>query len=248
MAIPDSVTNIGSSAFSSCTGLTSVTIPDSVTSIEYGTFHNCENLISVTIPDSVRSIGISAFYDCYKLTSVTIPNNVVNIEEWTFYYCKNLTSVEIPESVTSIGKEAFYHCDNLTSVTIENPDCEIYDSTRTISNGYTEIYNTCFNGTIYGYENSTAQAYAEKYGYQFESLGTAPDTTEPQTENLIKGDADGSGEVDILDVISMNKAIMGKEALTENGLKAIDFNGNGKADSSEVTQVLQYIVGLIEEF
>jgi hypothetical protein len=37
------VTSIGSSAFSYCTGLTSVTIPNSVTSIEYYAFYGCSD-------------------------------------------------------------------------------------------------------------------------------------------------------------------------------------------------------------
>ena len=46
-AIPNSVTSIGSAAFSGCTGLTSVTIPDSVTSIGDGAFSDCSGLSSV---------------------------------------------------------------------------------------------------------------------------------------------------------------------------------------------------------
>ena len=60
------------------------------------------------------------------------------------------------------------------------------------------------------------------------------------------GDADGSGEIDILDVITLNKAMMGKDALTDTQLKAIDFNGNGKPDSDEALMLLKYIVGLID--
>ena len=58
------VTRIGSSAFSNCTKLTSVTIPVSVTSIETSAFSGCSNLTSVTIPDSVTSIDDEAFSDC----------------------------------------------------------------------------------------------------------------------------------------------------------------------------------------
>ena len=47
MTIPNSVTSIGDSAFSGCTGLTSVTIPNSVTSIGDWAFANCGNLRSV---------------------------------------------------------------------------------------------------------------------------------------------------------------------------------------------------------
>ena len=88
-----SVTSIGSSAFSSCTGLTSVTIPDSVTNID-----------------------IYAFAGCSGLTSVTIGNNVTSIGEGAFQYCTGLTSVTIGNSVTSIGHSAFENCTGLTSV------------------------------------------------------------------------------------------------------------------------------------
>ena len=74
-----SVTGIGSSAFSGCTGLTSVTVPDSVTSIGERAFYNCSCLASITIPDSVTSIGQRAFYGCTSLASVTIPDSVTSI-------------------------------------------------------------------------------------------------------------------------------------------------------------------------
>ena len=57
-------------AFSSCSGLTSVTIPDSVTSIGKYAFFGCRGLTSVTIPDSVTSIGDYSFNDCSSLTSI----------------------------------------------------------------------------------------------------------------------------------------------------------------------------------
>ena len=87
-----------------------VTIPDCVTSIGYSAFSGCSGLTSVTIPDSVTRIGDDAFYYCSGLTSVTIPSSVTSIGVGAFYYCSGLKSVTIPESVTSIGNVAFYGC------------------------------------------------------------------------------------------------------------------------------------------
>ena len=72
LVIPDSVSCIGSEAFSGCSGLTSVTIPKSVTRIGDEAFRSCSGLTSVTIPENVTRIDNEAFRDCSGLTSVTI--------------------------------------------------------------------------------------------------------------------------------------------------------------------------------
>ena len=61
---------MGRSAFSYCSGLTSVTIPNSVTSIGSSAFSYCSSLASVTIPESVTSIGSGAFSGCSSLNEI----------------------------------------------------------------------------------------------------------------------------------------------------------------------------------
>ena len=150
-----SVTSIGHSAFSDCTGLTSITIPNSVTSIGYSAFYEGSDLTSVTIGNSVTSIGEYAFSVCSSLTSVTIPNSVTSIGYGAFGHCSRLTSVTIPNSVTSIGNSAFLSCSGLTSVTIPNSVTSIGDdafancsglTSVTIGNSVTSIGKYAFSG------------------------------------------------------------------------------------------------------
>ena len=62
------VTSIEQSAFSSCSGLTSIKIPTSVTAIGDDAFYNCSGLTS--IPNSVTAIGGGAFAYCIGLKTV----------------------------------------------------------------------------------------------------------------------------------------------------------------------------------
>ncbi|MCW4083212.1 leucine-rich repeat protein [Segatella copri] len=115
IVIPNSVTDIGNSAFSFCRSLTNIVIPNSVVSIGDGAFSNCSSLSNIVIPDSVTAIGNFAFWGCSSLSNIVIPDSVTAIGDYAFYYC-SLSNIVIPDSVTAIGICAFpYFCDTILS-------------------------------------------------------------------------------------------------------------------------------------
>ncbi len=69
-------------------------------------------------------------------------------------------------------------------------------------------------------------------------------TTEP-TGEIIAGDADLSGGVDILDVILVNRSILGKSELTVQGFANVDFNGNKVAEPDEALTIMKLIVKIL---
>ena len=105
-----------------------MTIKDiAITSIGGSAFSGCSGLTSIEIPSSVTSIGGGVFYGCSGLTSIAIPSSVTSISESAFFGCSGLTSIAIPSSVTSIGDEAFGRCSGLTSIVVEAGNT-VYDS------------------------------------------------------------------------------------------------------------------------
>jgi hypothetical protein len=132
--IPSSVTSIESSAFSGCSGLTSLTIPSNVTNIGDGAFAYSTEYVSILTDITVASDnpyyssedGVLfnkdktelIIYPGGKQGAYTIPPSVTSIGDHAFAWCDSLTSVTIPSGVTSIGNDAFYDCSGLTIVTI----------------------------------------------------------------------------------------------------------------------------------
>ena len=195
VVIPNSVTSIGSSAFSGCSGLTSITISDSVMSIGNNAFSGCRGLTSITISDSVTSIGNCAFRYCEKLQDIYITDiaawcNISGLDNLMDYGSSNkklyinnelATSITIPNGVTAIPSSAFRNCTGLTSVTIGNSVTSIgsnafYNCTWltsvTIGNGVTSISQTAFGNTAWYNNQPDGLVYAGKVAYKYK--GTMP--------------------------------------------------------------------------
>ncbi len=143
---------------------------------------------SVVVNNGVTRIGDFAFYGMQKqCASVTLPETLESIGTGAFVAWGQLQEVTIPASVTSIGAAAFAETP-LQKITLLNPSCEILEIfTYTDSEtGETEeedlgAWTLGFEETtVYGYPNSTAEAYAQKYERTFIAL--EPPAAEPMTE------------------------------------------------------------------
>lgn len=107
---------IGDSAFSNCTNLTTVELGDGVTKIGTNAFIRCTQISSITIGSRVTSIGKNAFNGCTALTNANIGSGAIG--ESAFNGCTSLANVTLGNDVTSIGRNAFLKCKALTSMNI----------------------------------------------------------------------------------------------------------------------------------
>ena len=124
----DSITNY---AFYNCQSIKSVEIGNSVTSIGKSAFSGCSGLTKVNYLGTVDKWVEFDFDDydsnpTYYAKDLYINNELLtdvkiatadSIKNYAFYNCQSIKSVEIGESVTSIGSSAFSGCDKLKKVT-----------------------------------------------------------------------------------------------------------------------------------
>ena len=106
--IPGSIKEIGSSDFSNCTGLTTVTLNEGTEKVN---FSGCTDLTTINFPSSIKEIY---FKNCSSLETVTLQEGVTRIGG--FKGCTGLKQINIPSTVTYIG--GFNACNNLEKVII----------------------------------------------------------------------------------------------------------------------------------
>lgn len=159
VSMPNSVVKIESGAFALCSRLDSIKLGNNLKTIEDNAFLSCSSLKEIKIPDSVTQVGVYAFANCRQLGSVEIGKGITKIDQHTFQECSSILKITIPENVTEIGLDAFAST-NLQSITIKGMDVEMR------SCGLSSRTNTI----VYGYENSTAQAFCERNNMVFKPI------------------------------------------------------------------------------
>ena len=105
-------------------GITSVTFPLSLTSIGRSAFSNCSGLTSISLPSSLKAIGNSAFRDCSGLTgelNLGGCTSLTSIGDYAFGYCSALELVVFPEGSTGWEVSTSPYMTNPISVDVTNP-------------------------------------------------------------------------------------------------------------------------------
>ena len=204
VTLPNSLTYLGSSAFSSCKDLASISIGTGITEIPYNCFSGCNALTSVDLPEHVTSIGGGAYSYCNGLVSITLPDHIQTVGASAFASCSNLEEVVIPDNVTTLGTGAFQYDGKLEYVqigkgitTLEKDlfnSCESLSSVE-LSEGLTAVKAFVFENcsslkTVTFPSTLTTLSESTSFGWSPESLyflGTQPATGERSTDEPFYG-------------------------------------------------------------
>ena len=256
VTLPSTLKGLYEASFAECTALKSVTIPDGCEIIGNLVFSGCTSLSEVNIPASVKRFEEPAFEKTPWLEvkraenplvvvngilidaqtakgEVTVPEGVTEINPWSVMNNNTITKLTLPKSLEKL--DSLYELSELTEVVFLNPNCEIPEEAATVCNGHEEDMTPYFNGTIRGYTGSTAETFAKKNGYKFESLEPA----------ALKGDVDGNGAIELDDAQLALAAYTNQLAHKPSGLTAAqeqtaDVSGDGEVTVDDAQAILQY--------
>lgn len=205
--MPEGIKEIPSSVYSDCSSVTEVVIPKTVTKIGVGAFSGT-SISELIIPETVTQIGLGAFSET-PIKEITIPENITLLGGDTFYNCpylttvnynaincttngggkdmshpmsvfegsNNLKQVNIGNKVHKLENYLFEGCEGLTSLTIPQNVTDVGD-----------IFSDKTSATIYGYNGSAAQTYAQSRNFTFIAIDPQVVSTPTiSTSNIVGG-------------------------------------------------------------
>ena len=166
VALSETLTTIKSFAFSGCTALETVELPESLTNIEQMAFRNCTGLKEITVPCNT---AFRAFYGCTGLEKVAISGTTVGSQ--AFEGCTSLTDVTLTDSVAALGEAAFANT-GLTSIfipaSVTTMEYYCVGFTADVNEtGWINSIDKIDSFVIYGYAETAAEAYAERFHFAF---------------------------------------------------------------------------------
>ena len=211
----------------------------------------------------VTSIGKHAFSG-FSLTEITIPDSVASIGEYAFYGCTSLTEITIPNSVVDIGESAFENCTNLTiygyfgsaaeTSAAENKISFVSiggdQTTEPVATTTTELVTTTTISTSKATSTTARTVTPPSTAIKHQATATSENqtttsSTSSESFSPIYGDINLDGQVDITDVILLNRYCSGTVSLNKNAVKNADCDGDKEVSSNDAVVLLQFLVHIV---
>ena len=189
LTLPNSLKNIGKSAFDSCRGLTSLNLPEGIETLGEAAFSACTYIKSIILPKSLKNVGSLAFNGFTSLNTVNYSGTLAQWCSINFMgdyssptaYAKELyingekiVDLVISEEIEKIGDYAFQRYTALKSVTLQS-------GVKIIGNNAFSICSNLKSANIL----SDLEEIEEEAFYLCRNL----DITLPSSLKIIQGDA-----------------------------------------------------------
>ena len=204
-SVPDTTTEIRSTAFLGCGKLTSISLGEGVQRIGERAFVGCDHLTSIALPASLEEISYPYFYNCDALTDIEVDPDCENYADdqgalidltQNAFLCypegKTATTYTVPASVEEIGDMAFYNNQSIKRIDLSDhvrqiegtaflscPNLERISIPPTVEYITPDAVTDCESVSIYGEVGSAAEQFAIDSGIPFVNIHEAePDPVE----------------------------------------------------------------------
>lgn len=257
ISFPAGLRQIGRYAFYGCSKLTFVKIPDSATQIGACAFLNCAELKFVLIPASVVNIGNSAFDGCDNLTIYGVKGSYAE----TYADKNGIPFVEYREltdmsSGVTVGGGVPENAELSVVVKEQTAEKAVFDISlvkdgetvqpkgsvlvalpvpQSINSADMRVYHIADNGA----KTDMNAVYSNGFMI-FDTDHFSVYSIEP-TLNIVYGDADGSGEVDITDAMLVFYHVAKKELLPEEALVRCNVNDDNDVDIADAMAIFYFV-------
>lgn len=253
---------ISGAVFTRCTSLTDTQLPSNIKRILDGPYMRCTALTNAFIPASVTYIDRNPFYYCSALKEVKVdsenpyyaeldsclyelkngkPNRLITVpkgRENMVLVVRDGTTVISEQAIREVPLTAIYAPADLKEICdgsgFSNQIMTVQMlATVPPAGGKTFASETYTNGTLYVPKGSV-EAYKAAEGWKkFQNI-VGIDVTEPG----IKGDINGDGMVDVIDLNTLINMILGSAEVTD----AADLNGDTIVDVADMNALINLIL------
>ncbi|MBQ8418995.1 MAG: leucine-rich repeat domain-containing protein [Clostridia bacterium] len=120
VVLPETLVEIGNSAFYRMLSVESIVLPDSVKFIDAEAFAWCTGLKNVTGGTNIETIGNYAFSYCTNIPGFQFSKNTKNIGVGVFFGCSSIQNVRLPDGLSFPGTTLFNsECTSLANLTMD---------------------------------------------------------------------------------------------------------------------------------
>lgn len=188
------------------------------------------SLSAVNIPNTVTKINSYAFEGCNNMEDVSLPQRLTKILYNSFDGCGHLKTINIPASIEGIEYGAFRGCSSLEKVTsYMTIPCTLASDAFKDANMEATLYVPRGSKTTY------------KTTDNWKKFSNIEEFDVPDEPEVVQGDADGDGTVDVNDV-TMTVSYILNESPVNFVFAAADVTSDGVIDIADVVGIVNIIL------
>ena len=194
--IPNSVEDIGESAFGYCANLNKINLPESLTKLNDLVFTSCASLTEVVFPSLLNDIEVKSFEKC-QLNKITFTSPFIDVsnngEDCSFWSCSLLREIVLSGAVIRLDKAAFTRNVNIEriysynrvppSFLPEGKPGNLYELATFGTQTYEEATVYVPKGCLDVYKNDGNWKYFKNI-VEMETSGITPITPDPQDNTI----------------------------------------------------------------